>query len=292
MLNQSFINHIENLCSGIENKPVKLRAYERMYGGDINETFRLAMSEKDYFIKINEASYVDMFQKEADGLQLLADSRSFVIPKVYHNGVFEKSAFLLLEFIPALLQGDNPKDFAENLAKMHQTTNDTYGLSYDNYIGRLSQKNTFNTDWIDFFIQNRLQFQIDLAGNKMPVKIQSQFEKLYQKLPDLSPVDKPSLLHGDLWSGNYFYNIQGKAVVFDPAVYYGHREVDLAMMSLFGGFSREIYDIYNTLFPLETGWQDRLKIYQLYPLLVHFNLFGNSYLSGIQQVLDFYVKNK
>jgi len=291
MLNQSFIKHIENLCSGIENKPVKLRAYERIYGGDINQAFRLAMSEKDYFIKINEQSYANMFQKEADGLQLLADSRSFVIPKVYHNGVFENSAFLLLEFIPALLQGDNPKNFAGNLVKMHQTTNDAYGLSYDNFIGRLPQKNTFNTNWIDFFIQNRLQFQIDLSGNKMPVKIQSQFDNLFQKLPDLLPVDKPSLLHGDLWSGNYFYNLQGKAVVFDPAVYYGHREVDLAMMSLFGGFSREIYDIYNTLFPLENGWQDRLKIYQLYPLLVHFNLFGNSYLSGIQQVLDFYVKN-
>ena len=291
MLNQSFIKHIESICSGIENKPVKLRAYERIYGGDINQAFRLVMSEKDYFIKINEASYADMFQKEADGLQLLADSRSFVIPKVYHNGIFEKLAFLLLEYIPALEQGDNPKDFAENLVKMHQATNDAYGLSYDNYIGRLPQKNTFNTGWIDFFIQNRLQFQIDLAGNKMPVEIRKKFDKLFQKLPDLLPVDKPSLLHGDLWSGNYFYNVQGKAVVFDPAVYYGHREVDLAMMSLFGGFSREIYDIYDTLFPLEAGWQDRLKIYQLYPLLVHFNLFGNSYMSGIQQVLDFYVKN-
>ncbi len=100
---------------------------------------------------------------------------------------------------------------------------------------------------------------------------------------------KPSLLHGDLWNGNYFYNLQGQAVVFDPATYYGHREIDLAMMSLFGGFEKDIYNMYNDIFPLERDWKERLKIYQLYPLLVHVNLFGRSYLSGIKQILNEFV---
>ena len=104
-------------------------------------------------------------------------------------------------------------------------------------------------------------------------------------------IDRPALVHGDLWLGNYFYNLQGKAVVFDPAIYYGHREVDLAMMQLFGGFSPKIYEYYQDLLPMEPDWQERLKIYQLYPLLVHVNLFGASYLSGISRILSFFVNN-
>jgi len=290
MLNQDFIKHIESICSRIENKPVRLRAYERIYGGDINQAYRLAMTEQDYFIKINQAAHLDMFQKEASGLELLAKARAFVVPKVFETGMFEDNSFILTEFIPSLTSGDNPRNFAENLAKLHRQTHDCFGWEDDNYIGILPQQNTCHANWIDFYIQNRLQFQLDRAGDKIPLEIKTQFQALYAKLPDILSVEKPSLLHGDLWNGNYFYNLQGQAVVFDPAVYFGHREVDLAMMALFGGFSREIYDVYNQLFPLQPDWKNRLIIYQLYPLLVHVNLFGTSYLSGIKQVLDFFVK--
>ena len=291
MLHTSFIKHIEEICSQIEQNPVRLRAYERISGGDINDTYRLAMSDRDYFIKINTADRLDMFEKEAKGLKLLSDSQSFVVPQVYHTGIFEKQSFLLMTYIEALYQTENPKNFAESLVKLHQTTNVRYGLSYDNYIGRLPQKNDLNDSWIDFFIKNRLQFQIGLAGNTIPTAILHQFDRLYQKLPELLWIDRPALVHGDLWSGNYFYNLQGRAVIFDPAVYYGHREVDLAMMQLFGGFSKEIYERYNAILPMESDWQARLKIYQLYPLLVHVNLFGASYLSSISQILSFFVKN-
>ncbi len=291
MLHVSFIKHIENICSHIEQKPVRLRAYERISGGDINDTYRLAMSDRDYFIKVNTADRLDMFEKEADGLKLLFESQSFVVPQVYHADVFEQHAFLLMEYVEALYQTENPKNFAESLVKLHQKINDQYGLSYDNYIGRLPQKNDFNTDWIHFFIKNRLQFQIDLAGDLIPTDILHQFDRLYQKLPELLWIDRPALVHGDLWSGNYFYNLQGQTVIFDPAVYYGHREVDLAMMQLFGGFSKDIYEYYQALLPMASGWQERLKVYQLYPLLVHVNLFGASYLAGISRILAYFVKN-
>jgi len=285
MLQTSFIHHLEHICSEIEDKPVKLRAYEKIYGGDINETYRLAMTDTDYFIKINSADKFDMFDKEAKGLQLLAESQSFVIPEVYEVGEFETKSYILMQYIPSLNEGEHPEDFAQRLVALHQSTADYFGLSFDNYIGSLPQKNTYHTQWIDFYILNRLQPQIDLAKDIIPKEMLHQFDKLYQKLPEILPLEPPALLHGDLWNGNYFYNLQGHAVVFDPAVYYGHREVDLAMMRLFGGFNPKIYELYNELFPLQPGWQKRVGIYQLYPLLVHVNLFGNSYLNGVEQIL-------
>ena len=289
MLHSPFIKHIEEICSQIEQKPVRLRAYERVSGGDINDTYRLAMSDHDYFIKVNTAGKLNMFEKEAEGLKLLSGSQSFVVPEVYHVGVFEAHSFLLMAYIESLYQTENPENFAKSLTKLHQTTYQQYGLDYDNYIGNLPQQNGYNDDWIDFFIKNRLQFQIRLAGDSIPLEILHQFDRLYQKLPELLWIDRPALLHGDLWSGNYFYNLQGHAVIFDPAVYYGHREVDLAMMQLFGGFNREIYELYHALLPMEPDWQARLKIYQLYPLLVHVNLFGTSYLLGVRQILNYFV---
>ena len=285
MLHSNFIVFLEQTCSQLENKPVKLRAYEKIYGGDINETYRLAMTDKDYFIKINSAAQSDMFEKEALGLKLLEESQSFIIPRVYQTGTFENQSYLLMQYIESLTSGSNPQDFARRLAEMHRSTQSYFGLDTDNYIGRLPQINKKTDNWVDFYIQNRLQFQIELAGELIPDGMRKDFEKLYRKLPELLPTEKPSLLHGDLWNGNYFYNLQGQAVVFDPAVHYGHREVDLAMMSLFGGFEKDIYYMYNELFPLEKGWKERLKIYQLYPLLVHVNLFGASYLTSIQQIL-------
>ncbi len=288
MLHTPFIKHIEEICSQIEQKPVRLRAYERVSGGDINDTYRLAMSDRDYFIKVNTAGKLDMFEKEAAGLKLLADSQSFVVPEVYQTGIFEGQSFLLMSYIEPLYQTENPKNFAESLAKLHQTTQQQYGLAFDNYIGNLPQKNDFNNNWLDFFIKKRLQFQIRLVGDLIPKDMLHQFDRLYQKLPELLWIDRPALLHGDLWLGNYFYNLQGRAVIFDPAVYYGHREVDLAMMQLFGGFPKEIYERYNAILPMEPDWQARLKIYQLYPLLVHVNLFGASYLSSVRQILNYF----
>ncbi len=290
MLHTEFIRHLESVCSEIENKPSKLRAYEKIYGGDINEAYRLAMTDSDYFIKINMADKLKMFQTEATSLKILADTNSFVIPKINQTGVFESQSYLLTSFILTLQDTSNAEDFAQNLAKLHQTTQAEFGLNFDNFIGELPQKNAPKKDWTDFYIENRLQFQLDIAKqqSKVPSDILKSFDKLFAKLPEIFPNEPPALLHGDLWKGNYFYNLQGKAVVFDPAIYYGHREMDLAMMRLFGGFDDKIFEIYQSLFPLEKGWQARVAIAQLYPLLVHANLFGDAYWDSIASVLKKY----
>ena len=290
MLHTDFIQHIETICSTIEGKATKLSAYEKVYGGELHQTYRLATTQIDYFIKVNTAEKATMFDAEAQGLNMLAATDSFAIPNVFEKGVFNKTAYILMTFIPALEAVSNPLKFAENLAKMHRVSNSKFGLDFDNYIGELTQKNTFNNNWTDFYINQRLLPQIELAqkNDLLPIEIVKKFEQLYNLLPDLLPQEKPSLLHGDLWNGNYFYNLQGNPVLFDPAVYFGHREMDLAMMRLFGEFDPKIFDIYNEIFPLETAWKKRIELYQLYPLLVHLNMFGSTYLSSIQQILKSY----
>ena len=292
MLHTDFIKHLEATCSQLEHKSVQLRAYETVPGGDTHQAYRLAMTDKDYFIKVSQALDLTIFEKEALGLKMLSETSGFVVPDVYDCGIFDKSAYILMPYIQSMHGVENPENFAQNLVKLHHNTSTEYGLASDNYIGKLPQKNTFNGDWIDFFWHNRLKFQLDLAGDTIPLDLRKQFDRLSQKLPDILVPEKPALVHGDLWQGNYFYNLQGQAVVFDPAVYFGHREVDMAMMSLFGGFSLEVYHIYQALFPMQPDWKNRLKIYQLYPLLVHVNLFGAAYLESIRQVLNFFVKPK
>ncbi len=291
MLRQEFIHHLEHVCSELENKPVKLRAYEKIYGGDINETYRLAMTDKDYFIKINNKDRFPMFEVEAESLIRLTKTYSFRIPVVYEAGEFEDKSYLLMEYIEHLEDVSNPENFAESLVKLHKNTQDKYGLDFDNYIGSLPQYNGYEKNWVDFYIKNRLQYQLNIARQKALVsdEVFHLFDHLYNKLPHILIEEKPSFLHGDLWNGNYFYDQQGKAVVFDPAIYYGHREVDIAMMSLFGGFDPKIYQYYNEIFPLQPDWKERLKIYQLYPLLVHLNIFGESYLLPIRDIINEFI---
>ena len=291
MLHTEFIQHLEAVCTKIEQKSSKLRAYEKIYGGNVNQTYRLAMMDSDYFIKINQKDKLKMFETEAASLKILADTDSFIVPNIYQTGVFESQSYLLMDFILPLHDTKNIENFVQNLIKLHQTTQKDFGLDFDNFIGELPQKNTPQKDWSDFYIINRLQFQLKIAGqqSKIPTGILASFDKLYPKLSDIFPKEPPALLHGDLWKGNYFYNLQGNAVVFDPAIYYGHREMDLAMMRLFGGFDDRIFEIYQDLFPLEDNWQERVAIAQLYPLLVHANLFGGAYWTNITSVLKRFV---
>jgi len=290
MLHSDFIQHIETICSKVEGTPTKLSAYEKVYGGETNQIYRLATTKVDYFIKVNTADKAPMFAAEAKGLKILSATDSFETPKVFETGIFNEVSFLLMTFIPSLEDVSNPKLFAKNLVKMHQNTQAQFGLDFDNFIGELPQKNTLENNWSDFYTTHRLLPQIALAQQKnlLPTEINKQLEQLLINLPELLPNEQPALLHGDLWNGNYFYNLQGNPVLFDPAIYFGHREMDLAMMHLFGGFDKQIFEIYNALFPLENNWKQRIPLYQLYPLLVHLNLFGESYLASISQIIKSY----
>ncbi len=253
-------------------------------GGCINNAIKLETNKGDFFAKCNTNAKSDMFQIEHDGLKILKDTNAICIPDMI---AFENN-FLILEFIPS----SNPaacfwENFGRNLAKMHQQTDEKFGLDFDNYIGSLPQSNTQYKNWVDFFIQNRLLAQLDM-GNYSP-SVKQDFEKLFAKLPNIFPANPPSLLHGDLWSGNFLVKDKETPVLIDPAIYFGNREMDIAMCKLFGGFHTDFYASYNEEFPLESDWEERINLCNLYPLLVHVNLFGGGYLNQVKNILSYYV---
>lgn len=267
---------------------------KRVSGGSINNAVKIETRQKSYFMKWNSDSQAeDMFNKEAKGLHLLEDAGTdLLIPKIMGTGYDEQSGicYLVMEYLEQDRSGSknqSAQKFGYNLAQLHQNSNEQFGLDYDNYIGSLPQKNTFRDDWISFFVEMRLEPLVQKAidAGLLSGSDQAQFSTLYPMLPDIMPNEKPALLHGDLWSGNYFYCGQGKTAIYDPAVYYGHREIELAFTRLFGGFSADFYKAYEESFPLEPGFNDRYQYYNLYPLLVHVNLFGGSYVGQVRSII-------
>jgi len=278
----------ENLSSRYKH-PVALLSSYSVSGGCINQTEKITTSEGVFFLKWNDAfKYPGMFEAEAKGLKLLKNTGEIFIPEVISSSLVDKYSFLLLEFVDQAGKIKNFwEDFGISLARLHKHSSDYFGLDHDNYIGSLPQSNQKHSDWISFFIEERLEKQIRLArdAGKISVNSVSRFEHLFKVLPEIFPEESLALLHGDLWNGNFMISPQGKACIFDPAVYFGHREMDLAMSKLFGGFSPVFYEAYQQQYPLEKGWQNRLDICNLYPLMVHVNLFGESYINSVESIL-------
>ena len=258
-------------------------------GGSINRAAKITTNRGDMLLKWNTNAPDDFFEKEADGLKRLATARTALrIPDVISSGkpVNSRPGFLLMEFIDEGRSG-NSFAFGQNLAKLHQTDIDQFGLDTDNYIGSLPQSNRRHDNWITFFTEERINPQIQMAvdSGKLSRGILQNWDQLSRKLNEIFPPTKPSLLHGDLWSGNYLFDSSGSGVLIDPAVYYGHPEMDLAFTKMFGGFSSEFYKGYKSELPLEPGFSERIPIYNLYPLLVHVNLFGGHYTSQFHSTL-------
>jgi len=266
--------------------------FDMQVAGGINDCMRLKSGDQYFFLKTNSAAlFPNMLHLEAEGLKLIRKSKAIAVPGVQGFGVAAGQQFLLLEW----LTSENPTSQAQErlgiqLAQLHRHTDSMFGLEYDNYMGSLSQVNLKAASWSDFFIVNRIQPLIELAEGKRLIDsgLIDGFERLFLKLSDLYPVEPPALLHGDLWNGNYMITKNSTPVLIDPAVYYGHREMDLAMSALFGGFSSEFYAAYDAEFPLEKHWQNRVDIWNLYPLLVHLILFGSAYLPPIKSTLKKY----
>ena len=266
------------------NTTITVNGESSIVGGCINNAIKINTNKGDFFVKWNTNSKANMFQSEYNGLKVLKDTNTIRIPNVL---CFDDD-FLILEFIPP----SNPNNafwevFGQKLALMHKQTHSKFGLDFDNYIGSLYQDNTQNKNWTEFFIQNRLQAQLSI-GNFSGTLL-SDFDKLFQKLPNLFPNEKPALLHGDLWSGNFLAKNGDTPMLIDPAIYYGNREMDIAMSKLFGGFNSDFYFAYNESRPLENGWEERIQICNLYPLLVHVNLFGGAYINQMKNILSYYV---
>ena len=258
-------------------------------GGCINEAYSLNTTAGKYFIKYNSVSaFPLMFEKEASGLRILADTKTIATPEVIGTGESGKYAWLLLQNIESNPAGRNFwNKFGTKLADLHRNTNDYFGLDHDNYIGSLVQSNKFHPDFFSFFISERIEPQLKEARNKGSFS-QSDiryFDPLFKSLHNIIPSEKPALVHGDLWSGNFMVNTLGSPCLIDPAIYYGHREADIAMTLMFGGFQPEFYHAYNQSWPMENGWQKRMDIFNLYPLLVHVNLFGGSYSGQVLRII-------
>jgi len=280
------------LPGGDPDWPIEILESQSIGGGCIHHATRIRTEEGQYFLKYNHAREADNFAKEWRGLNLLASAKALKVPEALATGKVGSHAFLLTEYIE---EGSRSTvfwtDFGRGLAALHRNSKEQYGLNFDNYIGALPQHNEKRGDWISFFIEQRLEKQLRLAmdNKKADLKLKGSLHALYKKLPQLLPEEPASLLHGDLWSGNFLCATNGEAVLIDPAVYYGHREAELAFTHLFGGFRQGFYDAYQEAWPLQTGWEDRIDLFNLYPLMVHLNLFGHSYLPQIQSILSRFV---
>jgi protein-ribulosamine 3-kinase len=273
----------------IQSLHIELKSFSFSGGGCINHGGRLITSSGNYFLKWNDArQFPGMFEAEKKGLTLLSSPGVIRTPVVILAGETGPSQFLLLEYIEARAKSETFwESLGTQLAGLHSNTAADFGADHNNYIGSLPQINTPKTDWIDFYIHQRLEVQIRLARDAQKISSAQvlNFERLFAKLPDLLLREPPALLHGDLWSGNLITGDNGEPVLIDPAIYYGHRECEIAFTELFGGFPPAFYDRYNEVMPLQPGYQDRFEIYNLYPLMVHVNLFGGGYLSQVVSIL-------
>ena len=266
-----------------------IQKVQSVAGGCINDARIIDTTKGRFFIKENSAiRFPQMFEMEAKGLEILRQANIIRVPKVVGFEEVGSNSVLILECIESQQpQANFWKIFGQQLAQLHQKTAPFFGLSQPNYIGSLPQNNKFHETWTDFFIQERLEPQLRLGtiNGYIDKSIQQQFDNLYKKLSSICPNEKPSLIHGDLWNGNFMTDENGNPVLIDPAVAFAHREMDLAMTKLFGGFSERFYVAYEEVFPLEKGFNERFEIYNLYYLLVHLNLFGRSYLGSIKLIL-------
>ncbi len=262
-------------------------------GGSISTAYKATLSAgMSVFVKISPQSG-DMFVKEANGLRELQKTKAITVPNV----LVANEQLLILEFLPVSSPSNRKnffEDFGRQFASLHTHTSSTFGFYEDNYIGSTPQKNLpQSSSWKEFYFSARLLFQFHLAEQNgyAHSELTTLFKKLEQHIGDLIPDDKepPALLHGDLWSGNYLCVENDTPAIIDPAVYYGHREADLAMTLLFGGFAEPFYSAYNEAYPLNKGWEKRMELYKLYHLLNHLNLFGEGYYSQVVETMKLLV---
>ena len=297
------INSLDEAITALFGENQRIVSKRSVYGGDINESYRLSLSDGTaVFIKCNAPKNLSFFEAEAKGLEALQKTGTIGVPKVLGLGTDEKQgiSFLLMDYLESVPKiNEYWEVFGRELAALHCADCQSFigadgelsfGFEADNYIGASPQKNTPKEDWITFYRECRLHPQMKKAEGYMDSVMRKQCEKLLEHLDSyLVEPEFSSLLHGDLWSGNALCGPDGKAWIFDPAVYVGHFEADLAMTELFGGYPASFYGAYSEITPIDSGYQDRRDLYNLYHMLNHLNLFGGSYLGSVQRILSRYV---
>lgn len=294
-MQNNVLQEIEKLLTEKFQKPIFVTAWQPIGGGCINNASKISTSEGDFFVKWNINCQPDIFLREAESLNGLkkAAGNQLVIPKVYGAKKVDSSpGFLIQEFLPPSFSNTKDEEqLGRGLAYIHQYKNGKFGFFSDNYCGATYQKNAWTENWALFFRDTRLGFLLELIQKERSL-IASEikfFQKLMNKIPDLLPEKSdPVLIHGDLWSGNYMITEKGPALI-DPASYFADREMEFAIITLFGGFSNTFYDAYNEVNPLPADWKERNKLYQLYHVLNHYYLFGGAYKQQALQIARFFL---
>ena len=258
-------------------------------GGSINSAYKITGDEGSYFVKCNRADLLGMFEAEAAGLHEIARTKTIFVPRPICSGIAENKSYIVLAFVEFSTRKSDVEKLGHHLAQMHQCTADKFGWSQNNTIGSTLQVNSQTDSWVSFWREQRLGFQLALAyENGFVSQLKDAGDQLLDRFAILFENYKPvaSLLHGDLWSGNYAFDSSGCPLIFDPAVYYGDRETDIAMTELFGGFPAQFYQSYADVYPLDDNYPVRKALYNLYHILNHLNLFGSGYLGQSLDMID------
>jgi fructosamine-3-kinase len=281
---------IESSISAATDSRFSVESTRPIGGGSINEALCAEGSGQRYFLKLNQPDRLSMFEAEAEGLGALIQSKSLRLPEPIAWGADDNRSWLALEYIEFdTATATTQSVLGERLALMHRTSAESFGWHRDNTIGVTEQPNSWTDDWVTFLKGQRLGFQLSLAEiNGAPHSLLDSGQQLLASLDAFFQGYQPSpaMLHGDLWGGNWGCDTAGEPVIFDPAVYFGDREADLAMTELFGGFSEAFYDAYQAAWPLDAGYEERKHLYNLYHVLNHFNLFGGGYAAQAQGLID------
>ncbi len=286
------VQFIESILADSLGKGTVLKDFQFLYCGNFNLAARVETANGKYFIKWNKGDHEGMFESEAKSMELIRETNTVYVPKVYGYGKKPDGSYLMLDFVSeSSKNNDFWQDFGRNLASLHANTHEKFGLHFNNYMGALRQINDYTTDGIQFYLEKRLIIQLEKAYKSKLVdfKLYVDLNNLFSKIATIFPKEKPSLLHGDLWSGNIMVGANGYVALVDPSAYYGFREAEIAFTTLFGGFPIEFYEAYNEVKPLESGFKDRIDLYNLYPLLLHANLFGGGYLESIKRIVKKYL---
>ena len=273
----------------------KVLRYKSVSGGDIANAYAIETATNLFFVKTSSKPWAEeLFRSESRGLKQLKATKTIKVPQVYAEGILDPIGYLVLEFIES--KRPSSKDFerlGQQLAALHQVPQpNQFGAPIDNYIGHLPQSNTMKSRWATFYVEQRLLPQIHLAQNKGLLKSETMPSKakMEEICSYISGDVISSLLHGDLWAGNFLIALDGTPVLIDPSTYVGHSEVDLAMSRLFGGFGASFYDAYYELIAPHPEQKDLISIYQLYYLLVHLSLFGSSYKNSVLGIINKYFR--
>lgn len=283
----TFYSHIEERIAEKTGKSFVIEKCSPISGGCISAAERLSGSNGSFFLKTNQPDFLEQFEAEQASLEALAATRTIRIPRPIASGQVEGKSYLISEYIEAgSPRAHGWRDFGQQLAALHRIPQAYFGWKRDNVIGSTFQSNRRRDNWIEFWREERLEPQIQWARER-GFNLRDASE-LLEALPEFFDGHEPfpSLLHGDLWSGNAAFDSQGRPFLFDPCCYFGDRETDLAFTEFFGGFSRDFYAAYNEALPLHSGYEQRKTLYNLYHCLNHFNLFGSGYATQAQAMVD------